>query len=797
MSTDRPIDRVLSLLQNRGLRPSGDTGRQWECHCPAHEDRSASLYVARGDGEIVLVKCFAGCTAAQIVAAIGLELKNLFPAGQKPKRPPGITVNELAFDKRLPAAWLRETCKLADGNWWERGVDHRAVKIPYLGADGTELFQRTRFALSAKTGTRQPKGTALQLYGLWLLDTFRARGGPLVVVEGESDCWSLWLNEVNALGVPGADTAKTFAAVDPAVFAGFDRVCIWQEPDRAGAGFPDAVGRKLESIGFTGRVEVVSLTGAKDPADLYVRDPAGFRDRWVQVLAAARPWSPSPESSPATAVLPASVRRVETIIRAAGVPEWGEFEFTDLGNAGRLAKVHGPDLRYVATWDKWMVWDGRRWRVDATLEVSRRAERTVWGIALEAQAAPGRHAFDECMAFLRRSQSAQSISAMVRLARSVAPVPVDHSEFDADTWSLNCVNGTVDLRTGELRQHRREDLCTTICPTVFDPTARCPAWERFLAGIFPADPDDPDAGGNTELIGFVRRLLGYSLTGEVDAQVLPIFWGDGSNGKSTLLDTIQEVIGEDFVTPAPEGFLMEQFNDRHPTEIADLRGKRLVIASETEERRRLNEALVKKLTGGDKLKARFMRQDNFSFRPTHKIILLTNHKPRVRGTDHGIKRRLMLVPFAVRFWNPAKNETGPDHLRRDDGLKKRLLAEAPGILAWLVRGCLEWQRDGLGEPPDVASATAEYLHDEDQVGQFIDARYGRTSDNWSVLLKDIWDDYVKWCEQESERPVLRTSRHLASDLRARGFEVKPGKGKQVKVYGLEPVETAAFDADEL
>lgn len=318
-------------------------------------------------------------------------------------------------------------------------------------------------------------------------------------------------------------------------------------------------------------------------------------------------------------------------------------------------------------------------------------------------------------------------------------------------------------------------------PTPYDPSARCPAWELFLDRVFPRDPQRPELGGNPAVVGFLQRLLGYCLTGEVLTNLLPIFWGGGSNGKSTLLDVVQDVVGAAYAMQAPPGFLMSKHTEGHPTELADLWGKRLVVATETAQNRRLDEALVKQLTGGDKIRARKMRQDHWEFSPTHKLILCTNHRPTVKGNDHGIWRRLLLVPFRVQFWDPAKGESGHELYRVDLGMKARLRAEAPGILAWMVRGCLDWQAKGLEQPAEVQDVTREYREEEDVLGQFLADRCVRDPAA-QVYLKDLHQDYVQWCDANGERPMIH--RLLSGELRGRGFEIKPGHAGSPKVLGL-------------
>jgi putative DNA primase/helicase len=274
-------------------------------------------------------------------------------------------------------------------------------------------------------------------------------------------------------------------------------------------------------------------------------------------------------------------------------------------------------------------------------------------------------------------------------------------------------------------------------------------WDAFLHRIF----------GNSEaLIEYVQRLIGYCLTGDVSEQILPIFWGTGANGKSTLVNIIFAMLGLDYSMKAPPDLLMVKRNESHPTERADLFGKRFVACIETDEHKRLAESLVKDLTGGDRLRARRMREDFWEFTPSHKAILCTNHKPVIRGTDYAMWRRIHLVPF---------NVTIPE-VERDKKLGEKLSAELPGILAWAVRGCLAWQRDGLGTPSEVVEATMVFRSQQDVLGQFMDecCHNGEKAQSRASVL---YAAYKLWADENGER-VIMSQRSFGLALTERGIE---------------------------
>jgi putative DNA primase/helicase len=381
---------------------------------------------------------------------------------------------------------------------------------------------------------------------------------------------------------------------------------------------------------------------------------------------------------------------------------------TVVNNAHRFATDYDAVARWAGPWDKWLLWDGRHWQLDQALAVEPKAALVAAGLfreiyaLIEAAKAAGKKPklpLAKLFAFAQKSSSAAGIRGMVALARPY--LAIDPADLDADPWLFNVENGTIDLRTGELREHRKEDFITKLAPVRYDADATWPLWGAFLERVF---------AGNAELIGYVRRLVGYCLTGVTEEHVLPFLHGAGANGKTTLVETVLRLFGTDYAMKAAPDLLMAKKNDAHPTERADLFGKRFVACVETEEGRRLAEALVKELTGGDRVRARRMREDFWEFAPTHHLWLAGNHKPVVTGADHGIWRRLKLIPFDVVI----------PEAEQDKGLPAKLAGELPGILNWALAGCREWQARGLGEPGAVRAATSGYAVEMDLVGQFLE-----------------------------------------------------------------------------
>lgn len=428
------------------------------------------------------------------------------------------------------------------------------------------------------------------------------------------------------------------------------------------------------------------------------------------------------------------------------------LERSEDGHAQAIIAAYGDVIRFCPERGRWLVWSGTTWRWQAEDGgLVREYAKTI------ARALPDDD--NGAIAHKRKALSAAGTSGALRQARTDPRITVEPGDLDAWAWELNTPDGIIDLTTGELRAADPAHLHTQITSCTPDPTADQTAWHQFLHETF---------DGDTELIGYLQRLVGYSAVGEVGPHVLPFCVGSGGNGKGVFLEAVTGVLG-DYATSAPSGFLMAG-QQQHETEIARLAGRRMVLCSEVNDGDRFDEAKVKLLTGGDSLTARFMRADHFTFTPTHQLWLMGNHRPEVRAGGDSFWRRLRQVDF---------RHTVPEE-RRIDGLQRILAGQhGPAVLAWIVAGAVAYHRGGLAEPDSVKVATAEYAHDQDTVGRFLEERChlggGPQVQTKAGVLRAA---YERWCGEAGETPVSAKAFGIA--LRRTGIEAS--RTKQCRLY---------------
>lgn len=410
-------------------------------------------------------------------------------------------------------------------------------------------------------------------------------------------------------------------------------------------------------------------------------------------------------------------------------------EYSDKSLALRFSQKHADKARHVAAWGKWLLWTGTHWQFNSTMRAFDMAR-------IICRVASAEISDTKAVKLAAAVASAKTVAAIVSLARADRRHAATVEQWDTDPWLLNTPGGIVDLRTGAMLPHDPEQHITKI--TAIPPGGDCPLWRKFLSEI---------TSGDDELQAFLQRLAGYSLTGSIREHALFFAYGTGGNGKGVFLNTLNAILG-DYAAIAPMATFLASQTEQHPTDLAGLRGSRLVTAQETEQGRRWAENKIKALTGSDPISARFMRQDFFTFTPAFKLVIAGNHKPGLRGVDEAIRRRFHLIPFTVTIATPDKE------------LPEKLKAEWPGILQWAIAGCLEWQRIGLAPPPAVLDATAGYLAAEDAIALWLDDCCA-VDKTYSEHNTDLFASWKAWAEKAGE--FVGTQKRFTQAIEDRGF----------------------------
>jgi putative DNA primase/helicase len=573
---------------------------------------------------------------------------------------------------------------------------------PYVDENGELLFKVDRF--EPKTfRQRRPDG-----HGgwIWNLDGVRrvpyrlpevveavATSKTIHITEGEKDADNLWALGIPATTNPGG--ARKWRQEYAKHLRGAN-VVLHRHNDNSGRDHMREVAASLAGIAARVRVLDIAKHWPECP-------PKGDISNWIEKGGTVETFwelvdlAPEPDDD-----------QPPREAKATSAPL-----FSDEDLALRFADRHQDDLRFVAKFGRWLAWHKTCWRFDDTMA----AYDLVRALCRDVAA----HANKDGI----RLASAKTVAACERLARTDRRLAATSDQWDVDPFLLATPAGVVDLRTGQLRAARQSDYMTKL--TGVGPGGACPRWRKFLKRI---------TAENTELEAFIQRMLGYGLTGVTIEHAMFFAYGTGANGKSVLLSTVAGILG-DYHSTAPIEAFVASYGERHPTDLAGLRGARLVTAIETEEGRRWAENKLKALTGGDRIAARFMRQDFFEFLPVFKLLVAGNHKPALRSVDEAIKRRLHLIPFTVII--PVEE--------RNKNLTEELKAEWPGILAWMIEGCLQWQRVGLDPPDVVRTATESYFADQDLLSQWLeeacDAEPGNEFKTETVAaLYESWSTYA-------------------------------------------------------
>jgi putative DNA primase/helicase len=692
--------------------------------CPAHEDRTPSLSIKAGLDGRVLFTCHAGCERPAILASLQLSWSELRTPEHEARGKIGAPEDQSYTTQQIRAwPWTQALYEYQDAAGEPAFL---VVRLQPPGKKKTFLQYRPSGPGEWRKGL---EGRPVVLYRLPEVLQANAAGLPIYLVEGEKDVETLRALGLTATCNPGG-AGKWREHFQEALRGA--RVVLCPDNDEVGQAHAQQVAQALYPV--AAEVRLLELAGLAPKGDVTDWLAAGrSRAELEQLAATTTPWQP--------------LRLV-----VSPPPASEQLHLTDLGNARRFVQRHGSDVRFCHPWQRWLVWNGRRWVPDQTGEVLRKAKETVLSIYAEASEITDDRQRQATVDHARRSEAQVRLKALVASAESEPGLPILPDQLDAQPWLLNCQNGTLDLRTGELHPHRREDLLTKLIAVAYEPGALCPTWDAFLASAL---------GSNQRMNTFLQRAAGYSLTSETREHCLFFLYGSGRNGKSTFLECFYGLLG-DYAQKADFTTFLEKKHDSIRNDLARLKGCRFLSASEASEGRRLAEALVKDLTGGETITARHLYGEYFDFKPQFKLFLSANHRPSIRGTDEGIWSRIRLIPFTV--FIPAQE--------RDPRLPQKLRAEWPGILAWAVRGCLQWQKEGLAEPEEITCATQQYRDDMDPLAGFL-SQHCRLSEEAAAPAKDLFESYSAWCRQYEKEPITQTS----FGLRLTGRDLRRVRGR--------------------
>lgn len=456
--------------------------------------------------------------------------------------------------------------------------------------------------------------------------------------------------------------------------------------------------------------------------------------------------SPQTDKKASAAPPPAKPRRRKCA--TAGAPDLLPYAHTDTGNGERLVRMFGLGIRYCPEWKVWLVWDGTRWKPDRSRQIRLCAKLTIREFYAQAAEITDSAEQKAAETHARRSESAAAMRAMLACAESEKGITVSVADLDRDSWLLNCKNGTLDLRTGKHRPHAPGDLITKLSPVEFDENAPCPTFLAFISRVM---------GGSAALVEYLQRVFGYALTGNVTEKACFCFFGEGNNGKTTLLELFRFILG-DYASQVMIDTLMKtraQENNASLADLADLRGARFVTTSETEDGQRLAEGKIKYLTGMSEIKTCRKYENFVTFPPAHKIFMDANHRPVVRGSDPAIWVRLKLIPFIISI---------PD-AEIDKDLLSKLKAEAAGVLAWAVKGCLAWQQQGLAEPPEVRASVDAWKSEDDPYKEFFEDEC-EFDPSYSTPATKMWDSFKTFCGGNGIKDPSKA--RLSKELLSRG-----------------------------
>jgi len=759
-------------------------GNEWTARCPAHDDSNPSLWFRDGENAVVLF-CHAGCSQEEVLSA--LKKRDIFisydkaqslsklPRGIPPFWPPASILKRQGLEPNA------ENRKAYRAHWTYRDPSGEIVGhiVRYEGHGKKDIIPFFNKFDEHTWKSGHASKTERMLYGLDVVWKFPEL--PIIVVEGEKCTDAInkldpAITGVTAVSWPGG--AKAGNKCDWSSLPADAKLILWPDWDEAGFKAMDFVAQKFQEQ-VTGWIDsrfyhVGDAPIGYDVADLFSECAPEKRKDLLQggikLACGKRPDIKFPKEKKEKQAKPEAKKKSHTAEPAGEaesddlpslIPSSGSFPHTDYGNALRFLKKHRENVLFTEE-SGWLVWNGQRWVSDKTSEIKNMSYFIGEEIARDAAYSKDKAEIQRIIRFGQSSQNINRINAMLDAARSLPGVTVDYNAFDADPWLLNCTNGVVDLRSGKITPHAREGFISKLCPIDYEPEAECPLWLAFLERVMRQKSD----AWTQDLVSYIRRAVGYSLTGSCREQCLFFLWGNGSNGKSVFLETLKDIFGDYSMATSTDLIIFKKNGGEAGSNmVARLKGARLVVGSELPQHSTLNEAKVKEMTGQDTMSARFLYREYFDFKPQFKLWIRCNDRPTIRGQDHGIWRRIQCIPFDAQI----------TEIEKDPELRSKLSKELPGILAWCVQGAIDWYKNGLEVAPSVRQATQVYRKDMDSIGEWLED-YCIVEERAEVSSKVLYESYFAWCEEQNEKPL--SQRSLGLNLRERHFlRVKREEGR--------------------
>lgn len=728
-----------------------------QAKCPCHNDKNASLTISH-KGDKTFLYCHAGCEINEILESVGLKMSDLFdkPLQVKEEKP------KSTFDKNIEAVYkfYDENGDLAYEKIRKKGkrFSHRRYidgETIWGMEEGiyTETFPGSKnWSIKERPGAekRYCPGQEQLLYNLPNVIKAIKEGRTIYIVEGEKDADNLIqrgeVATTTSIGATKGDLGKKWPSRFNKYFKGANVVLI---PDNDAPGIKFMEHIAIELKGLANSIKIISLPELSVKEDI---------SDWL-------------EYGNDIYDLKEIINRTDEFVEFKGNIIYG-FNWSDVGNAERLIALHGKDIKFNVNSGKWYIWNNINWELDSSFKVEnlyrtvlRRFQNAIPNINIDDDEIATKKQQEKAKGFVLRNETDGKIKSVLNQAKTFKGI--NFMESDKDDYLFNTPNGTINLKDLSQKKHDRKDLITQCSNYSFNrENDKCPNWMAFLNRIF---------CGDQELINYVQKAVGYSLTGDMREQCLFMLWGGGANGKSTFVKALEDIMGSYAATIKGETLMEKNGQDGARGDLARLTNKRVVIASELQEGQVFNEPLLKVLSAGETLPVRFMYQEEFMLKPKFKLWIMTNKKPKVKGNDHGIWRRWRMIPFKYKF---TEKEKDPNFY------EEKLKPELEGILLWAITGYQMWKKEGFEAPREVMEAVEDYKMDMDQVARFIeDCCVVRESAECTGA--NMYDEYLNWCIAEGENYKM-TNHKLAQDLKEKGFiNKRKNSGKRWIGIGID------------